>query len=222
MARVCHVSDTHGGFPRLLGKFDFVVHSGDFFPNSQFVWSNKLREMEFQYQWLEEKIPVMKEWLQNHPLLYTLGNHDFLNPDFMADRLNAAGIVAINLTDKITDHEGVKLYGFPYIPYINGTWNYERTLEEMRPHIDQMCAELNNTYVDVLVAHPPPYGCLDLANSGELLGSTALAQALDYKIQQDMLPSVMMFGHIHEAQGVMMRHGMLCSNAATSQRIIEL
>lgn len=222
MARVCHVSDTHGYFPRLLGKFDFVVHSGDFFPNSQYVWSNKIKEMEFQYQWLEEKIPVMKEWLQNHPLLYTLGNHDFLNADFMETRLNASGIVAINLADKITMHQGINLYGFPYIPYINGSWNYERTEQDMAPHIDQMCSALNQTFVDILVSHPPPYACLDLANNGELLGSTLLATALDYKIQREMLPTAMMFGHIHEAQGVMIRNGVLCSNAATTQRIVEL
>jgi 3',5'-cyclic AMP phosphodiesterase CpdA len=32
--RVCHISDTHGGFPKLSGRYDLVIHSGDFFPNS--------------------------------------------------------------------------------------------------------------------------------------------------------------------------------------------
>ncbi len=222
MARICHVSDTHGFFPKLLGKFDMVVHSGDFFPNSQFVWSNKVREMEFQYQWLESKIPVMKEWLQNHPFLFTLGNHDFLSAEFMAQILNAAGIKSFCLHDKITNLDGINFYGFPYIPNINGVWNYERSLDQMVPHIDLLSETLNQTYVDVLVSHPPPYKCLDLSNGNEFLGSTALSNALDFKIAQEMLPSVIMFGHIHEAQGVSMRNGMLCSNAATTQRIIEL
>lgn len=222
MARLCHVSDTHGYFPRLLGKFEIVVHSGDFFPNSQYVWTNKIKEMEFQYQWLEEKIPLMKEWLQNHPFLYTLGNHDFLNSQFMEQRLNAAGIVAIDLTDKITTFEGINFYGFPYIPYIHGVWNYERTLEQMEPHIDKLCETLNKTYVDTLVSHPPPYGCLDLSNGNEHLGSTALANALDFKIAREMLPSAMLCGHIHEAASVTIRNGMLVSNAATRQFIIEI
>lgn len=220
--RVLHCSDTHGYLLKLLGKFDVVVHSGDFFPNSQYVWSNRVKEMEFQLRWLEEKIPLLKEWLQNHPFLFTLGNHDFLNPDLMAMKLNEAGIKAFSLNDNLVTHQGVNFYGFSWIPYINGTWMYECTPQQIEPHIDQLVNTLNTTYVDVLVAHPPLFKCLDVSNGNQYLGSTALTNALDMKISKDMLPQVMLCGHIHEAQGVSIRNGMLISNAATTQRIIEL
>jgi hypothetical protein len=32
--RLLHISDTHGRFPDLYGRFDAVLHTGDFFPNS--------------------------------------------------------------------------------------------------------------------------------------------------------------------------------------------
>jgi len=62
--RVCHVSDTHGGFPRLVGAFDAVVHSGDFFPNSTaFMNKNLTQEMAFQLDWLSQNIRNIKVWL---------------------------------------------------------------------------------------------------------------------------------------------------------------
>src|SRR5713226_6349793 len=82
--RLMHVSDTHGGFPRLHGRFDLVIHSGDFFPNSHHVLqANKTREMSFQLQWLRDNIPSIKQWLGGHTMIYVPGNHDFLHPDMM-------------------------------------------------------------------------------------------------------------------------------------------
>lgn len=220
--RILHLSDTHGNFPTLIGKFDIVIHSGDFFPNSQYVFSNRLREMEFQYQWLQEKITLMKEWLQCHDFLFIPGNHDFINPDFMEQLLNSGNIRAINLSNKITNHQGVNFYGFPYIPFINGVWNYEMKLPEMQVEVDKMTEILNQSYVDILVSHSPPHGNLDLTFGNERVGSTIIAAALDYKIDQNMMPLYYLCGHIHSSHGITTRNGMMISNAATTQHIIEI
>src|ERR1700722_7487649 len=91
--RICHISDTHGSFPRLSGRYDIVLHTGDFFPNSTAVFAgNKTAEMIFQDDWLGENIKTMKPWLQGHPFLYVPGNHDFLHPDRMGDILRGEGI----------------------------------------------------------------------------------------------------------------------------------
>lgn len=220
--RILHISDNHGYLPILLGHFDFVVHSGDFFPNSTYVWTDKVKEAEFQLQWLQEKIPLLKKWLQGRAFLFTPGNHDFLNPDKMEQVLNAKGIKAINLSNKLVVHENISFYGFPWIPYINGTWMYECTPQDIKPHIDEMVDKLNKTYVEILVSHSPLFQTLDFANNGQHIGSTALANAIDYQIEKDMKPQIILHGHIHEAAAVAIRDGILISNAATTQRIIEI
>lgn len=221
--RLCHISDTHGALPKLPGRYDAVIHTGDLFPNSHHVMSgNKTQEMVFQDDWLREQIPAIKSWLNGHPFLYVPGNHDFLHPDRMEHILRSEGINAIGLTDKITTFEGVNFYGFPYVPAINGMWNYEREIPEMQQEVDKMVEQLNKTFVDVLACHAPPYKVLDLSLGNQILGSTVISDALAYKVSKDMLPPVYLCGHIHEAHGIAIRNGMLISNAAVTRHIIEV
>jgi Icc-related predicted phosphoesterase len=222
--RLCHVSDTHGGFPRLHGKYDAVIHTGDFCPNSHNVMiGNKIAEAQYQFQWLESKIADLKQQLQGHTFLFVLGNHDFLSPDMMEQLLISKGVKAINLTDKIVTHEGVNFYGFPYVPAIGGNrWNYEREIPEMQVEVDKMVSVLNSTYVDVLACHAPIYKSLDLSYANEILGSTIIANALDYKLDKTMQPDFYLHGHIHESHGLSIRNGMVVSNAATTYQILEI
>lgn len=220
--RLCHVSDTHGKFPRLYGRYDAVIHTGDFFPNSHAVMvGDRNAEMSFQLRWLRENMEEMKSWLQGHPFLYVPGNHDFLHSSLMEFEMRQVGLEAFDLTDKILTFKGVNFYGFPYVPYISGMWNYERHLPDMQPHIDKMVSEINNTYVDVIASHAPPYKQLDLTMGNEIVGCQSMATALDYKISKDMMPSYFLCGHIHEANGMTVRGGMMISNAATTRHIIE-
>lgn len=222
--RLCHVSDTHGGFPRLHGRYDAVVHTGDFFPNSHHVMTgNKVREAVFQMKWLEDHVSDLKQQLQGHPYLFVLGNHDFVNPQMVEQFLNSEGVKAIDLTEKVVTHQGVNFYGFPYVPAIGGnTWNYEKEIPEMQVEVDKMVEVLNNTYVDVLACHAPLHKCLDLSYANLILGSTVIANALDYKLKEGMSPTNYLCGHIHEAHGLTLRNGMLVSNAAITYQIIEV
>lgn len=198
-----------------------VVHTGDFFPNSVAVFSgNKTQEMIFQENWLESQASAIKEWLRGYPFLFVLGNHDFLHPERMEQLLNLYGIKATSLHEKIVTHESVNFYGFPYVPYINGMWNYECDEEMMRDHLEDMTEALNKTYVDVVAAHAPLHGKLDWYKGP--LGSSCIANAFDYQIARDMMPLNYLHGHIHESNGVTLRNGMLISNAAVSQNIIEV
>ncbi len=221
--RLCHVSDTHGKFPRLYGRYDAVVHTGDLFPNSHHVFNgNKNQEMSFQLQWLRDNMNEMKAWLQGHPFLYVPGNHDFLHSSLMEFEMRQVGLEAFDLTDKMLTFRGVNFYGFPYVPAINGMWNYEREIPEMQKEVDRMVEELNKQYVDVLVCHAPLRKVLDLSMGNELLGSTVISDALDYKVSKDMQPAFYLCGHIHEANGIAIRNGMVVSNAATTRHIIEV
>lgn len=222
--RCCHVSDTHGGFPRLHGRYDCVVHSGDFFPNSHHVQtSNKVQEAVFQMKWLQDNVANLKLQLQGHPYLFVLGNHDFVNPQMIEQFLISEGVKAIDLTDKVVTHNGVKFYGFPYVPAIGGNmWNYEKEVPEMQVEVDRMIADLEKERVDVIVAHAPLARCLDVSYSNMVLGSSVIANGLDYKLSDDKRPSHYLHGHIHEAHGLAVRNGMLVSNAAITYQIIEI
>ena len=222
-SRICHVSDTHGGFPRLHGRYDLIVHTGDFFPNSQHcVLADKTREMKFQLQWLRDNIRDIKLWLNGHTLVYVPGNHDFLHPDAMEYELQSAGIKAYGIANRLLKANEITFYGFPYVPSIDGTWNYEKDIPEMQIEVDKMVEALNVNKVDILACHAPPHGCLDLTYGNEVIGSTVIGTALDYKIDKEMLPQVYLCGHVHEANGFRMRNGMLVSNAATTYQIVEI
>lgn len=222
--RLMHISDTHGGFPRLYGKFDCVVHSGDFFPNSHHVRiGEKVKEADFQMQWLKDNVKDLKLQLQGHPFIFVLGNHDFLDPKIMEQFLISEGINAINISEKQVKINEVVFYGFPFIPEIGGNmWNYEKSVPEMQLLADDMFDAINKNNTDVLVCHAPMHNCLDLSYGNELLGSTVLANYMAYKVKPDMMPSAYLCGHIHEAHGLTIRNGMLVSNAATTQSIIEV
>lgn len=232
MLRICHNSDNHGNFPVLYGKFSAVLNSGDFFPNSERC-GNKPYEMEFQLNWLRNNIEngKFKEWLGNCPFLYVPGNHDFLPHYVMEEELRKAGIEAYDLTDQLVEFQGFNFYGFPYIPYCGGFWNYELQLPEMQREVDLMVAKFRDYYksnqmIDVLVAHSPPYGNLDVTHGNSIIGNIPMANALDYKMFTENLtrigPSYYCCGHEHSSWGVSMRNDMLLSNAATSQIILEL
>jgi Icc-related predicted phosphoesterase len=221
--RVMHVSDTHGQFPKLYGRFDAIVHTGDLFPNSHHVMNNdRTREMLFQHRWLQDEMSHFKSWLGGHPFLYVPGNHDFLASQLMELELRANSIEAFDLTDKMLTFQGVNFYGFPYVPAISGMWNYEREIPEMQKEMERVVEACNKQFIDVLAFHTPIYKCLDLSMGNQIIGSTVIADALDYKIDKDKQPSHYLCGHIHEAAGVSMRNGMLVSNAATTSQIIEV
>jgi len=92
----------------------------------------------------------------------------------------------------------------------------------MNSKVDDMVEVLNSTYVDVLVCHSPIYGILDVNTSGNHIGSTAISNAISYKISEEQLPSYYLCGHCHENRGIIERNNMLISNAALYQHVIEI
>lgn len=221
--RLCHISDTHGSFPQLYGSYDVIVHSGDFFPDPPGNPLFKEEVGKWQLEWLEDNIHHMLQWVNGRDFLFTLGNHDWADPFEMTKLLGEYGIKSCCLHDRVVDYGGVHFYGFPYVPAINGQFNFERELPEMQQEVNWMVDKINNAdYVDVLVCHAPPHQTLDLSTDNKILGSTCIANALDYLIKEDKLPSYYLCGHIHNANGITMRNAVVVSNAARSKHIIEI
>lgn len=137
------------------------------------------------------------------------GNHDYIDP---TPQLRAAGIDAISLENALHIHGGVHFYGFPYVGYLAGEWNYELGEREMTHRV----ANIPWEKIDVFVPHSPIYGVLDRNAQGERCGSKPLRIALQ---QQDRVRLVL-HGHIHNAAGVAEWKGIHISNAATTQRVL--
>lgn len=216
--RVCHVSDNHSCWYKLYGKFSCIIHSGDFFPNSNDSSFIKNREAAFQLEWLNNNIENMRQWTQGLPFFFILGNHDFISPELVEQTLRSNSIDATSISEKVGSYYGFNFYGFPYIPAIDGRWSYEKDIPEMEVEVNKLIKVLNKEKIDILVTHSPLYGVLDRNDGGFNIGNTILTNAILYKAKN--IPKYILTGHNH-SRGVAIKNNILISNAATSFNIIE-
>lgn len=208
--RILHLSDTHGGLPKLRTDADVVVHSGDFLPNR-----SRIATIEYAFQplWVEDNAKRLRDWLGERPLLVCSGNHDFCSP---ARLLQAVGIQAIDLDDKRVEHDGFIFHGFPYVPEFTSEWMHECDDEELTARTEGI--DLKG--VDVLVAHSPIFKLLDKNREGGHCGSVPMRNFLK---KSTHVPRWYMHGHIHESHGsTRWVRKIDVSNAATTQRVVEL
>lgn len=225
-----HVSDTHGRFPILPENKNVVIHSGDMLPNAT---RGETTEPAYQQQWVRDHIDDYRQWLDGRKLIYCAGNHDFTDPiEILIDN----GIDAVNITNKLHTHEGVTLYGFPYIPEIVREWKYEANPYEMQQRIRKLKDVIEQHNVDVLVTHCPPYGLLDsnfviryddsiISSYGQHCGNRHLSDYLSYGIENIPLhkrPRYLLCGHVHEHYGFEEALDLTISNAATRVHTIGI
>lgn len=213
--RILHVSDTHGHFRQpLSGDVDVVVHSGDFLPNKS--RGNRPVEEVFQSAWVRGHADGIRRWLGGRKLLVCSGNHDFVD---VAEELQAVGVDATCLDDRIVDVDGVAFYGFPWVPTFTGEWNFEASEEGLSAALAPFDELTNQGAVDIFVSHGPMHGILDCNLYGKRCGSRSLRWSL---LAARHLPKAMLHGHIHESVGTVMWSGMLISNAAQTSRVVEV
>jgi Icc-related predicted phosphoesterase len=214
--RILHISDTHGTLPPLLEDgVDVVVHSGDFLPNR----TRGIRAVEevFQPAWVHENAARLRGWMGDRRLLVCAGNHDFVDP---APLLREAGLNAVSITDRLHDEDSVGFYGFPWVPFFTGEWNYELGLVPLTNATIAVEEMLNQGAIDVLVSHGPLYGVRDRNADGENCGSLPMRYALQAARHA---PRAFLCGHIHEARGRQTwSRGIHVSNAALTQNWIDL
>jgi Icc-related predicted phosphoesterase len=224
--KIRHISDTHGMFPQSIEQFDITVHSGDMCPNSpRFHPCRKKAEVEFQSDWVHGRSQSIADTLNGKPLVYILGNHDFLEEHILGYELGPQGVSSFDCNNKYQEVQGKVFYGFPWIPHCGGNWNYELDDSQMLEKVGELVELLNHRRADVLVCHAPAYGILD--NSfGRRLGNNRMRQALEYRIMEENLPDLILCGHIHEDPDILTREfgkkSIKFSNSALTQNIIEL
>jgi|SRR5690606_1194270 len=209
--RLLHISDNHGYFESIDDyEFDVIVASGDFFRNySNTPNYNKQsirEEYEKQTNWFNKNSDAVKSWAKNKPIIFCSGNHDYFNGN---------NEWFINCTNKLIEFNGYRIYGFPYVPYHVGRWNFETKPQEAFEKASR--AFKQHGMVDVVVTHCPPHGTLDYHRDHGYYGSAAVAYLIGL-----MQPAIVLCGHVHSGYGTIEKQGIRYSNAAIGDNPLEL
>ena len=178
--RIVAISDTHGYHQQVqLPKGDLLIHAGD-----------------VSKRGLEAEIVDFLNWFQQQDFKYKVfiaGNHDFFfekaEAQVIAD-LIPPGVTYLN--DSGSTIEGMNIWGSPVQPWFYN-WAFNRQRGE---EIDQHWQKIpKNT--DILITHGPPKGILDTTSRGLQVGCEKLLEKI-----QEVQPIYSIFGHIHEARGL--------------------
>lgn len=139
------------------------------------------------------------------------GNHDSylqtLSREVRRELFKRQGIHYLEdelLLLKINDRT-ISLYGSPWTPTF-GRFAYQKPEKDLTSIFARIPPNL-----DLLITHSPPYGILDANEEGENCGSTALAN-----IVFERRPKHHIFGHIHEARGVLESEGITFRNVSSA------
>ncbi|MFN7952759.1 MAG: metallophosphatase domain-containing protein [bacterium] len=195
--RVVALSDTHGYHDRIaVPEGDVLIHAGDL---TRF---GKIAEIE-PFDSFLARLP------HRHKLVIA-GNHDWC---FQREGRAARELLrsATYLEDEALEIEGWRFYGSPWQPeFMNWAFNLPRG-----PMLREKWA-LIPTATDVLITHGPPLGAGDRTFGGEHVGCEELAVAVSR-----LAPRFHVFGHIHEAAGVIRGSSTTFVNAASCDLFYE-
>lgn len=187
-----HLSDTHGKHRELgtLPPADILVHSGDCSDDGADCGD-------------------FLKWIQDLPYAHKIivpGNHDLYwygktAADMRTDQADRT--VHILSYDSVC-LMGLKFYGLPmFIPDIlSGA--YFRFIENIPQD------------TDILISHEPPLGILDRPK-GQFLKPYPSHMELTKRVQE-IRPRYHLFGHEHDAYGILKQDGTVFSNAALLDR----
>lgn len=194
------ISDTHCRHRSLrLPKGDVLLHAGD-----------------VSYRSNREEIVDFLDWFAKQPFPYKIfiaGNHDFF-----FERKKEALIKALvpegvhYLKDEAVVIDGLKIWGSPYTPWFYRWAFNKRRGEPLATHWNQIPAD-----TDILLTHGPVYGILDTVINEQNAGDKDLLKRV-----LEIKPKAHVCGHIHEAYGMVRRHGIRFVNACVLNEAYEL
>jgi Icc-related predicted phosphoesterase len=177
------------------------------------------REVEFQRWWLENHSGSLEQWLYGRTFLFCPGNHDFIDP---VPLMKEFGINAIDLNQQRVEHAGLSFYGLPFVPYLQGRWNFELETPEMQEAVAKI------PEMDILVAHCPPAGILDWVPPSSFAleqraGNSSLFNWMKWGNGTTFnLHRMLLCGHHHSSYGIFNWNGLIISNAATRVHTFEI
>jgi Icc-related predicted phosphoesterase len=203
------ISDTHGlhenitkDLNKLIEPDTIIIHAGDISNTGK---SNEITSFLNWFSNLECKHKI-----------FIAGNHDFgfeptisafppIYPD-IPQEFKDKGV--IYLMDQMVEVEGLKIYGTPWQPrFHDWAFNVNRG-EELAKKWEPIPEGL-----DILISHGPPYSILDCTREGLHVG----CEDLYIKII-NVLPKMVVFGHIHEGYGYRSTNNISFFNASVLNR----
>jgi len=188
MLSICVIADTHKLHRSIvIPECDILIHCGDM---CSFGGAD-LAVLEDIDAWFGE-VPARR-------VICIGGNHDYPLESKLFNFTNAA-----YLEDSEVTIEGLKFYGSPWCPDLQGFAFYgsDMTLHHKWSSIP--------SDVDILITHTPPSGVLDRPSSGLVsLGCPMLREQLER-----ILPKYHLFGHVHASSGSICIEGVNFINAA--------
>lgn len=186
------ISDTHNQHRDLmLPAGDVLIHAGDV---SGLGTEKEVLDFIHWFQSLNYKYKI-----------FIAGNHDhYFEKTSITEIDSLIPKEIIYLNDSGTEINGLKIWGSPVQPwFFDWAFNRQRG-EAIKKHWDLIPED-----TDVLITHGPPYGVLDETFKGQLVGCEDLLE----KIQQTKI-KYHIFGHIHEAYGMLEKNGVTYINAS--------
>lgn len=188
--RLVITSDTHGVHHRVkIPDGDVLIHAGDC------TDTGSLNELAAFNQFLEK--------LDHPSKILVAGNHDLCFEQFPGEAREVFD-QGMYLEDSVATLGGLKIYGSPWQPEF---LDYAFNLERGRPLAEKWALIPEDT--DILVTHGPPKGILDKTSFGPRVGCAQLRERV-----RQVEPKLHIFGHIHEADGVVERGNTVFVNAS--------
>jgi Icc-related predicted phosphoesterase len=191
MMKIVAISDTHCRHRDLrLPEADMIIHAGDICQNGTegevLSFLNWFTKLDFRYK------------------IFIAGNHDFFfdgETDNYLSKIIPSNITYLN--DSGIEIEGFTIWGSPVTP-----WLYDGAFNRIRGRNISKHWKMIPENTDILITHGPPYGILDKNRVGFSAGCQSLKRAVK-RIQ----PKLHVFGHIHEAGGIVELQGITFVNA---------
>jgi len=191
--KVICISDTHGLHKDVkLPQGDLLIHAGD-------ISSRGTRSEVLDFiQWFDN----LEQFAYK---IFIAGNHDFFFEETLTSEINAIipkNIIYLNDSGVVV--EGLKIWGSPIQPeFYDWAFNRKRG-EEIKKHWDLIPDD-----TDVLITHGPPANILDKTTTGKNVGCQDLLDAV-----VNINPKFHIFGHIHEAYGMVKKNDSTFVNAS--------
>ena len=181
--KIVAISDIHGQLPEEpCPECDILILAGDICPERPHVQPRA----EVQAEWLDT---TFRKWLLDQPakkIIATWGNHDFVGQQ----KIYPNDLPWTLLVDDSIMVDGFMIYCTPWVPNL-GRWAF--ATEGDVPSYYRYNIPLET---DILVSHGPPFGYCDKVLEGMNVGSETLLNRIN-----DILPTMVICGHIHEARG---------------------